>query len=132
MLKEKQYKSYISIHTLRVEDDNDFCSLFRRRVISIHTLRVEGDKANLRKSKCIQSISIHTLRVEGDLPVLQMICSKCLFQSTPSVWRVTQQLIDIVSYQPISIHTLRVEGDLQFFQVPHQHHYFNPHPPCGG
>ena len=33
------------------------------------------------------------------------------FQSTPSVWRVTENLIHLQEQRTISIHTLRVEGD---------------------
>ena len=36
-----------------------------------------------------------------------------LFQSTPSVWRVTVDKQETYAQESISIHTLRVEGDKQ-------------------
>ena len=78
--------------------------------ISIHTLRVEGDPQRIQSYGCY-AISIHTLRVEGDF-----ICKKIFhwytkFQSTPSVWRVTNCSRPLPEWKDISIHTLRVEGD---------------------
>ena len=77
------------------------------------------------------------------------------FQSTPSAWRVTDNLNQV--FQPfsisihtlrvegdssrsaliagskqISIHTLRVEGDNRYFDFPTGKVDFNPHPPRGG
>ena len=79
--------------------------------ISIHTLRVEGDtQATLLFSPCFD-ISIHTLRVEGDVNTFFMPFVIFLFQSTPSVWRVTAFARILFKTSIISIHTLRVEGD---------------------
>ena len=102
----------ISIHSLRVEgDDNVFNAINKRLQISIHSLRVEGDMQNLLVYGDI-NISIHSLRVEGDIVLLSYLRS-CIynfnplppcggrllssfrlvhcatFQSTPSVWRET-------------------------------------------
>ena len=55
----------ISIHTLRMEGDYIYHTVFYNRDISIHTLRMEGDRgeAGVRHR---YRISIHTLRMEGD------------------------------------------------------------------
>ena len=55
-------------------------------------------------------ISIHTLRMEGD-PWEPRWRIKCVFQSTPSAWRVTEEIGSIRRQRTISIHTLRMEGD---------------------
>ena len=58
--------SIISIHTLRVEgDDNGKRVSEKECIISIHTLRVEGDEGWIAID-VDKIISIHTLRVEGD------------------------------------------------------------------
>ena len=49
--------------------------------------------------------------MESDIPVTLHYPNLLLFQSTLSVWRVTDKLIDIFSAETISIHTLRVESD---------------------
>ena len=147
----------ISIHTLRVEgDDLTAAKSARLQAISIHTLRVEGDSLSCVFHFAVFTISIHTLRVEGDSDTIENDIMLVLFQSTPSVWRVTSNITsDRGRIEKISIHTLRVEGDssavfavaqsnfisihtlrvegdsfkifnLRF--IPH----FNPHPPCGG
>ena len=56
----------ISIHTLRVEGDDDTHELVDETGISIHTLRVEGDNASSTNRLAFRQ-----------------------FQSTPSAWRVT-------------------------------------------
>ena len=81
--------------------------------ISIHTLRVEGDYL-IPRFEPPPSISIHTLRVEGDVSYdATNGALRTVFQSTPSVWRVTiRSKVALASNLAISIHTLRVEGDL--------------------
>ena len=59
----------------------------------------------------VLTISIHTLRVEGDVCMGLSLVPITLFQSTPSVWRVTGEA------------TLN-----QAYRIAN----FNPHPPCGG
>ena len=101
---------HISIHTLRVEGDERDPSWRQQLDISIHTLRVEGD-CRCWRFRIYRTISIHTLRVEGDVwwDLFKMVF--VLFQSTPSAWRVTDNLNQVFQPFSISIHTLRVEGD---------------------
>lgn len=39
------------------------------------------------------------------------------FQSTPSMWRETQDVVDAIVASVISIHSLRVEGDSKIAQL---------------
>ena len=126
----------------------------KRISISIHTLRMEGDQEHKPLRERVE-ISIHTLRMEGDAGDVVVLTRLLLFQSTPSAWRVTHGGAGMGDHEPISIHTLRMEGDLQGFQVVTQRRfisihtlrmegdpfrrswaprwiYFNPHPPHGG
>ena len=105
--------------------------------ISIHTFRVEGDGVHMKKYIEVK-ISIHTFRVEGDQKAYTYEEPVYEFQSTPSVWKVTENVLFFDRWQkfqstpsvwkvtfvrytsyadtlPISIHTFRVEGDSQFF-----------------
>ena len=156
------------------------CNLCRNAgcsMISIHSLRVEGDKQRCLKLQRPFSISIHSLRVEGDLlsqgcrglarnfnplppcggrpNVIVSDLLDAVFQSTPSVWRETENISISPEVLAISIHSLRVEGD-QCIPPPQIHpatfqstpsvwretmpagmmagsaSYFNPLPPCGG
>ncbi len=43
--------------------------------------------------------------------LLELKSGHCLFQSTPSAWRVTSSKMKVGVLIDISIHTLRVEGD---------------------
>ena len=104
--------STISIHTLRVEGDPLNTLIYLQLIrISIHTLRVEGDATPATYEEGGETISIHTLRVEGDMIYIGILqayddfnphppcggwrltddsnSSFTIFQSTPSVWRVT-------------------------------------------
>ena len=58
--------SAISIHVLRVEDDQESKAWLRRWEISIHVLRVEDDDSYFCTSYPAKKISIHVLRVEDD------------------------------------------------------------------
>ena len=58
---------YISIHTLRMEGDEDQAEFAARIAISIHTLRMEGDYPVDIFQITELAISIHTLRMEGDV-----------------------------------------------------------------
>ena len=123
----------------------------------------------------VPAISIHSLRVEGDLICLARADARAhfnplppcggrpsagtvqggsgLFQSTPSVWRETAelpQLLEALHFNPlppcggrrtkncivllamISIHSLRVEGDTCLARSLRTYKHFNPLPPCGG
>ena len=104
----------ISIHSLRME--GDFC-LFHcnsSKFISIHSLRMEGDSRSIIAGSP-STISIHSLRMEGDLRIAWYICMDAhfnplpphggrrngrnifltggKFQSTPSAWRETPELV---------------------------------------
>ena len=57
-------------------------------------------------------ISIHSLRVEGDSECDVLYIDDFLFQSTPSVWRETDDISAVYNVIAISIHSLRVEGDI--------------------
>ena len=103
-----------------------------RRSISIHSLRVEGDGAKLEVLSKYSTISIHSLRVEGDLCYVQYRRNATAFQSTPSVWRETDDLRERIDERHISIHSLRVEGDHTRKHGHFKRHNFNPLPPCGG
>ena len=59
-------------------------------------------------------------------------CQLTVFQSTPSVWRVTTNVYSPKQTSYISIHTLRVEGDIASKKLGDIFGNFNPHPPCGG
>ena len=79
--------------------------------ISIHALRVEGDVSFDAITHCAKAISIHALRVEGDSVRSITSAGSPLFQSTPSVWRATDEGNPDTLSDEISIHALRVEGD---------------------
>ena len=73
---------------------------------------MEGDEHSVKTEIEFFIISIHTLRVEGDGVVCRFFGVIQLFQSTPSVWRVTFEETVTELINNISIHTLRVEGDI--------------------
>ena len=121
----------ISIHVLRVEDDNrrpngyyhfaDFnprppCGGRRYAECSSHT------------SSLFQSTSsVWRTTIFGTAFILDFV-----FQSTSSVWRTTSWRLRSRAGSRISIHVLRVEDDLTgnlSCNVPRD---FNPRPPCGG
>ena len=54
-----------------------------------------------------------------------------LFQSTPSVWKVTWHYERSQKGMRISIHTFRVEGDSTAGKAEYKLCNFNPHLPCG-
>ena len=64
--------------------------------ISIHALRVEGDLRQ-KDAEFSKRISIHALRVEGDEVVLPIVTTITEFLSTPSGWRATPGLGDIIN-----------------------------------
>ena len=78
----------ISIHVLRVEDDQAGQVAPELVGISIHVLRVEDDTCGITYAIIKLQISIHVLRVEDDIYALRL---------RPRPW--------------ISIHVLRVEDD---------------------
>ena len=56
-------------------------------------------------------ISIHSLRMEGDGFASGASYGDMVFQSTPSVWRETNDYFFFCVRIDISIHSLRMEGD---------------------
>ena len=78
--------------------------------ISIHALREEGDQDIEYPCKNAQ-ISIHALREEGDTVLFRICAVLCRFLSTPSARRATEQHQNHPATAPISIHALREEGD---------------------
>ena len=70
-------------------------TLVYRKYISIHSLRMEGD-THQKSDRKERDISIHSLRMEGDKNFLSMTSCNCIFQSTPSAWRETQERCQIV------------------------------------
>ena len=59
-------------------------------------------------------------------------CHIYIFQSTPSAWRETLCVENVLCCHVISIHSLRMEGDVIFYTFSHCFMYFNPLPPHGG
>ena len=121
--------------------------------ISIHTFLAEGDYFKRFKWLCITNfnphlpcgrwrwrwrpikllriISIHTFLAEGD--GLKNLCIQLyqLFQSTPSLRKVTRIRVYTGWTVTISIHTFLAEGDFFFICNVICIPYFNPHLPCG-
>ena len=56
---------------------------------------MEGD-THQKSDRKERDISIHSLRMEGDKNFLSMTSCNCIFQSTPSAWRETQERCQIV------------------------------------
>ena len=77
--------------------------LKKDEIISIHTLCEEGDNVFLGKPATV-TISIHTLCEEGDQDITSHLYADHIFQSTPSVKRVTDQIIQsyatILNFNP--------------------------------
>ena len=146
----------ISIHTLRVEGDNfQWCwckstvlfqstpSVWRvtHCIISSYSALIKdfnphppcgGWHHTPNNPQSFERISIHTLRVEGDRAVLLSKLSGLLFQSTPSVWRVTRTFRkwklcqrDFNPHPPCG-------GWQSIYSFKRLFINFNPHPPCGG
>ena len=83
------------------------------RAISIHALREEGDQRGPGRAPQGTGISIHALREEGDNIQDAAFDMPCLFLSTPSARRATEQCLLVLDGLDISIHALREEGDDQ-------------------
>ena len=77
-------------------------------------------------------ISIHILHAEDDHVVPLEKGLYKLVQSTSSMRRMTTLRRKAAGCLQISIHILHAEDDLKQHKGPDIHHYFNPHPPCGG
>ena len=144
----------ISIHVLRVEDDEDaetqklqqsyfnprppcggrlcaYAAALNRYQISIHVLRVEDDAAHLGRNEYARYFNPRP-------PCGGRLASGCarpaakLFQSTSSVWRTTYSSIVLVkshSFQSTSSVWRTTSNSLHSIS---RRSYFNPRPPCGG
>ena len=145
----------ISIHTLRVEGD---CWATITAAVSLYFNPhppCGGWRISCFWANKTEFISIHTLRVEGDCwgqlllyPILHfnphppcggwrkiavVHFSSRLFQSTPSVWRVTRVFLNAVYILQVFQSTpsvWRVTENTYVIKLPRSD--FNPHPPCGG
>ena len=81
----------ISIHSLRMEGDNEVMSTSDMLEISIHSLRMEGDCGHTNQFAIRQHFN--PLPPHGGRRMNNSCSSGCLiFQSTPSAWRETKQV----------------------------------------
>ena len=144
----------ISIHVLRVEDDESARSVGRSR--SHFNPRPPCGGRPVGEGCLTHLIYFNPRPPCGGRPKLAgWIGSGRGFQSTSSVWRTTRHPACIHCFDIISIHVLRVEDDVVISALPpgwnlfqstssvwrttasnnsnfyHQPH-FNPRPPCGG
>ena len=92
---------------------------------------MEGDGFSIIYS-FLTCISIHSLRMEGDDLFLHSISTRQTFQSTPSAWRETCQVLHIfqhgIYFNPLPPHG----GRLSYCAMCTISTYFNPLPPHGG
>ena len=92
---------------------------------------MEGD-THQKSDRKERDISIHSLRMEGDKNFLSMTSCNCIFQSTPSAWRETQERCQIV-FPAMDFNPLPPHGGRPFpSMVVIYNGYFNPLPPHGG
>ena len=78
--------------------------------ISIHTFLTEGDVVSVRCAGAMV-ISIHTFLAEGDNKLAVARYTLAVFQSTPSLRKVTGEDEEDTEALRISIHTFLAEGD---------------------
>ena len=85
--------------------------LYTPKQISIHSLRMEGDR--FRQIQLPPQYHFNPLPPYGGRPGdFQAVTTRGgTFQSTPSVWRETEQKSELDKLKTISIHSLRMEGD---------------------
>ena len=125
-----QASSFQSTPSAWRETLRSFCRLAHWN-ISIHSLRMEGD-THQKSDRKERDISIHSLRMEGDKNFLSMTSCNCIFQSTPSAWRETQERCQIV-FPAMDFNPLPPHGGRPFpSMVVIYNGYFNPLPPHGG
>ena len=79
--------------------------------ISIHTFLTEGDVVSVRCAGAMV-ISIHTFLAEGDNKLAVARYTLAVFQSTPSLQKVTEAGCRCGELYRISIHTFFAEGDV--------------------
>ena len=83
---------------------------YTRKTISIHVLRVEDDQVHARKVHR-QGISIHVLRVEDDLSTSERRSIAADFNPRPPCGGRRKRAAHRAMEEIISIHVLRVEDD---------------------
>ena len=120
--------------------------------ISIHTFLTEGDVVSVRCAGAMV-ISIHTFLAEGDNKLAVARYTLAVFQSTPSLQKVTEAGCRCGELYRISIHTFLAEGDHGVYEYGYRYiisihtflaegdgpastpcqwqKNFNPHLPCG-
>ena len=76
-------------------------------------------------------ISIHTFLAEGDNKLAVARYTLAVFQSTPSLQKVTWIEDSYTVSVTISIHTFLAEGDWKLCEISNNESYFNPHLPRG-
>ena len=103
--------AYISIHVLRVEDNQEYGILTVGGKISIHVLRVEDNQAKTHGAAPARYFNPRP-PCGGQLCVICLINTGRVFQSTSSVWRTTALAVLVAVWAVISIHVLRVEDNL--------------------
>lgn len=101
----------ISIHTFLVEGDDVQYQITELTKISIHTFLTEGDVVSVRCAGAMV-ISIHTFLAEGDNKLAVARYTLAVFQSTPSLQKVTEAGCRCGELYRISIHTFFAEGDV--------------------
>ena len=106
----RRTRKRISIHSLRMEGDNDFGYNLISDNISIHSLRMEGDDTHSGKNR--QKTYFNPLPPHGGRRISSYHSGILrAFQSTPSAWRETSLFSKHFTNVHISIHSLRMEGD---------------------
>ena len=106
----------ISIHTFLTEGDFDILRSSTLICISIHTFLTEGDGSLVWHTFLRLPISIHTFLTEGDQASAVIQKTIIIFQSTPSLRKVTPLPAFVKAYPHISIHTFLTEGDVNVCQ----------------
>ena len=82
----------ISIHSLRMEGDRNCLDDAHEQIISIHSLRMEGDRFKPFTLKTI--LYFNPLPPHGGRPNTTLPDGEyTVFQSTPSAWRETRNLM---------------------------------------
>ena len=127
-----RYVSYISIHTFLAEGDVHYViSVYLDNLISIHIFLAEGDeKADGAIYRVAKNFNPH-------FPCgrWQMRAAKeeqpIVFQSTPSLRKVTSMHFYVAMPYKISIHTFLTEGDDRYGRSSRRDQNFNPHLPYG-
>ncbi len=144
----------ISIHALLAESDETTPCKAAETQISIHALLAESDADALTDDVSTGGISIHALLAESDLRLMFWPCRLCLFLSTLSLRRATNNLGQnqhqrghfyprspcgerpvfpcfTIVYVNISIHALLAESDRFDTNRPCKPCHFYPRSPCG-